>query len=53
MEKVALNDIVEAMQRMKLGKATGSTKVSVEMIVASGKIEVKGVDGTVPACIGW
>ena len=29
------------MQRMKSGKATGPSEVSVEMIVASGKIGVK------------
>ena len=40
-EKVARNEIVEAMQRMKSGKATGLSEVSVEMIVASGKIGVK------------
>ena len=40
-EKVARNEIVEAMQRMKSGKATGTSEVSVEMIVASGKIRVK------------
>ena len=37
-EKVACNEIVEAMQMMKLGKTTGQSGVSVEMIVASGKI---------------
>ena len=40
-EKVACNEIVEAMQKMKSGKATGLSEVSVEMIVASGKIGVK------------
>ena len=40
-EKVARNEIVEAMQRMKSGKATGPSQVSVEMIVASGEIGVK------------
>ena len=40
-EKVARNEIVEAMQRMKSGKATGPSEVSVEMIVASCKIGVK------------
>ena len=40
-EKVARNEIVEAMQRMKSGKATGPSEVSVEMIVASGEIGVK------------
>ena len=39
-ENVARNEIVEAMQRMKPGKATGPSKVGVEMIVASGKIGV-------------
>ena len=40
-DKVACNEIVKAMQRMKSGKATGPSEVSVEMIVASGEIEVK------------
>ena len=40
-EKVARNEIVEAMQRMESGKATGPSEVSVEMIVASGEIAVK------------
>ena len=40
-EKMARNKIVEAMQRMKSGKATGPSEVSVEMIVANGKISVK------------
>ena len=38
MEKVALNEIVEAMQKMKSGKANGQSEVSVKMIVASGEI---------------
>ena len=43
-EKVACNPcnkIVEAIQSMKSGKATGPSEVSVEMIVASGEIGVK------------
>ena len=40
-EKVARNEIVEAIQKMKSGKATGLFEVSVEMIVASGEIGVK------------
>ena len=40
-EKVARNEIVEAIQSMKSGKATGTSGVSVEMIVASGEIGVK------------
>ena len=40
-EKVARNEIVEAIQSTKSGKATGPTEVSVEMIVASGEIGVK------------
>ena len=40
-EKVACNEIVKAMQRMKSEKATGPSQVSVEMIVASGEIGVK------------
>ena len=38
---MARNEIVEAMQRMKLGKATGPSEVSVEKILASGEIGVK------------
>ena len=40
-EKVACNEIVKAMQKMKSGKATGPFEVSVEMLVVSGKIVVK------------
>ena len=40
-EKVARNGIVDAMQKMKSGKATGRSKVSVEMIFARSKIRVK------------
>ena len=41
MEKVARNKIVEAMQKMKSGKATGPSEVSLEIIVASGEIGIK------------
>ena len=40
-EKVAHNEIVEAIQSMKSGKATGPSEVSEEMIVANGEIRVK------------
>ena len=40
-ERVARDEIVEAMQSMKSGKATGTSEVSVKMIVASGEIGVK------------
>ena len=40
-EKVARNEIVEAIQRIKSGNATGPSEVSVGMIVASGEITVK------------
>ena len=40
-EKVAHNEIVEAMLKMKSGKATGPSEVSAKMIVASGKIWVE------------
>ena len=40
-EKVACNEIVEAMQKMRSRKATGPSEVSVEMIVASGEIGIK------------
>ena len=41
MEKGVRNKMMEAMQRVKSGKATGPSEVSVEMIVASGEIGVK------------
>ena len=41
MEKVACNIITKVMQKMKSGKATGPSEVSVEMIVASGEIGIK------------
>ena len=40
-DKVVRNEIVEAMPNMKSEKATGTSEVSVEMIVASGEIEVQ------------
>ena len=40
-EKVARNEIVEPMQKMKSGKAIAPSEVNVEMIVTSGKIGVK------------
>ena len=40
-EKEPRNKFVEAMQKMKSGKATGPSEVSVEIIVASGNIGVK------------
>ena len=40
-EKVARNDIVETMDKMKSGKATGPSEVCVEMIVASDEIGVQ------------
>ena len=40
-EKVARNEIVEAMQKMKSGKATGPSEVSVVMMVANDEIGVK------------
>ena len=40
-EKVAHNEIVTAMQKMKSEKATGPSKVSVEIMVASGEVGVK------------
>ena len=38
-EKVARNEIVEAIQKMKSGKATVPSEISVKMIVASGEIK--------------
>ena len=49
-EKVACNEIVETMQKMKSGKATGPSGGSVEMIVA--KFIYSG-DGPVSASIWW
>ena len=40
-KKVVRNEIVEAMQSMKSRKATGTSEVSMEMILASGEIGVK------------
>ena len=40
-KKVACNEIMKAMQKMKLGNTIGPSELSVEMIVASGKIKVK------------
>ena len=40
-EKVACNEIVEPMQKMKSGKATGTCEVSMKIIVASDEIGVK------------
>ena len=40
-EKVAHNEIVKAMQKMKSGKATELSEVSVGMIVASREIRMK------------
>ena len=40
-EKVARNEIAEALQKMKSGKATRPSEVSLEIIVTSGKIWVK------------
>ena len=44
-EKVARKEIVEAMQKMKSGKAIGPSKVSVKMIVGVGH-EKKGFIGS-------
>ena len=40
-EKAARNESVEAMQRIKSGKATGLSEVSVEMVVVKSEIGVK------------
>ena len=40
-KKVVRNEIVKAIQSMKSGKATGTSEVSVEMIIASSEIGVK------------
>ena len=41
MKKLTRIEIVEAMQKMKSGKVSGPSEVSVEMIVANGKIRVE------------
>ena len=40
-ERITREEVVEAMRRMKSGKATGPSEVSVEMIIASGEIGIK------------
>ena len=42
-KKVARNEIVEAMKRMKSGKVTGPSEVSAKVIVESSEIGVKAV----------
>ena len=42
-EKVVCNEITQAVQKMKSGKATGPSEISVKMIVAGSKIGVKGM----------
>ena len=41
MEKVTREDIVEGVKRMKSKKTTGRSEVSLEMIIASSKTEVR------------
>ena len=41
MKKVIREKIVKAIQNVKSGKTTGSSEVSVEVIIASGKIGVQ------------
>ena len=53
MEKVAHNEIVETMQRIKSKKATGPSEVSVELIVANGKIGVKVMRDSCQHVFGW
>ena len=52
-EKVACNEIVETMQRMKSRKATGPSEVSVEMIFANGKIGAKVMMELCQHILGW
>ena len=40
-ERVTRKEIIEAMQKMKSGKAAGLSEVNVEMIRASGEVGVK------------
>ena len=42
-EKVARNESVKAMQKMKSGKVIGPSEVRMEMIIASGEIGGKGM----------
>ena len=46
-------EIVEAMQKMKSGMATGPSEVGVEMTIASSEIEPRVYDGLVSAYVGW
>ena len=39
-ERVSREEVVKAMGEMKAGKAAGPSEVSVEMIAASGEIEI-------------
>ena len=41
MDEVSLEEITSAMKKMKLGKASGLSAVSMEMISASGKVGVR------------
>ena len=47
MEKVSLKKITSAIKKIKLGKVSGLSKVSMEMINASGKI---GIDVMMKLC---
>ena len=51
MKRVTCKEIVQAMQMMKPGKAIRPSEISVEMIVASGKIEVESDNGPESSCV--
>ena len=42
-EEVSLEKITSAMKKMKTGKASGLSEMSMEMINASGKVEIDGM----------
>ena len=46
-EEVSLEEITSAMKKMKLGKASGLSEVSIKMINASGKV---GIDVMMKLC---
>ena len=52
-EKVVRNKIVEAIQSIKSGKATGPSEVSVEMIVERGEIGVTVMMELCQRVLGW
>ena len=52
-EKITRKEIVEAMQKVKSGKATGSSEVKCRDDRCKRRNCSSSDDGTVPMCIGW